>query len=348
MTIFDYFKASVIAVYYNQRMEDREPFLGEYFFPNDKQIGLTLEWIKGANSTPVMLNISNFDADPTYRDFGGFETQSTNMPLWREGYLLKEKDRQLLLQVMSSQNFSVVETLISKIYNEIADLVESASVSREVLRWQLLQTGKIVLNSNGVALNYDYSLNAKQKVKPTVAWTTFATSTPFEDLEQWASETETRTGTRPSLAIMTTNTFNLIKKSASVKTLFKDYGLGVPSKERITDYISTELKLSVVIYDKKYAKKKGATATNYLADNTVILTPDVALGKTMFGTTPEEADLLYSNVANVDIVDTGVAITSVTHTTPVKIETIVSQVCLPTFEGADLITIATVNTSASA
>lgn len=345
MNIFDYFKAQVIAVYYNQRMEDRDPFLGEYFFPNDKQIGLTLEWIKGANSTPVMLNISNFDADPTYRDFGGFETMSTNMPLWREGYLLKEKDRQQLLQVMSSQNVSVVETLLGKIYNEIADLVESASVSREVLRWQLLTTGKIVLNSNGVALNYDYALTTNQKVKPTVAWTTSATATPFEDLEQWASDTETRTGSRPTLAIMNTNTFNLIKKATGVKTLFKDYALGVPTKERIMDYISTELKLNVVIYDKKYATKKGAPATNYLADNLVILTPDVQLGKTMFGTTPEEADLLYSNVANVDIVDTGVAITSITHPTPVKIETLVSQVCLPTFEGADLITIATVNST---
>lgn len=342
MTIFDYFKAQVIAVYYNERNEDREPFLLEYFFPNDKQLGLELSWIKGANSTPVLLNVSNFDADPTYRDFGGFEQLSTNMPLWREGYLLKEKDRQNLLQVMSSANVAVVETLLGKIYNEIADLVESASVSREYMRWQLMKTGKIAMNSNGVKLDYDYSLGANQKVAPTVLWSVSATATPFEDLEKWATDAEARTGTRPTIAIMNSYTFNLIKKAKSVQDTFKSYQLGVPSKSRIIDYIQTELQLEIVIYDKKYSSKRGATAVNYLDNNLVILTPDVALGKTMFGTTPEEADLLYSNVANVDIVDTGVAITSVTHTTPVKIETIVSQVCLPTFEGADLIVIATV------
>ena len=37
--------------------------------------------------------------------------------------------------------------------------------------------------------------------------------------------------------------------------------------------------------------------------------PDGNLGKTWFGTTPEESDLMASAVANVRITDTGVAVT---------------------------------------
>ena len=41
------------------------------------------------------------------------------------------------------------------------------------------------------------------------------------------------------------------------------------------------------------------------------------------------------NAANVSIVDTGVAITTTQVVDPVNVETIVSQICLPSFEAAD-------------
>ena len=63
--------------------------------------------------------------------------------------------------------------------------------------------------------------------------------------------------------------------------------------------------------------------------------PDGHLGKTWFGTTPAESDLMVGNVANVSITDTGVAVTTVTKADPVQVETIVSMICLPSFEAAD-------------
>ena len=65
------------------------------------------------------------------------------------------------------------------------------------------------------------------------------------------------------------------------------------------------------------------------------LIPDGTLGNTWFGTTPEESDLLTSGVANVSIVDTGVAITTVTETDPVNVNTKVTMICLPDFPTAD-------------
>ena len=59
------------------------------------------------------------------------------------------------------------------------------------------------------------------------------------------------------------------------------------------------------------------------------------LGKTWFGTTPAESDLMSGSVANVSITDTGVAVTTVQKADPVQVETIVSMICLPSFEAAD-------------
>ena len=347
MTIFDYFKANVIAVYYEDKLnaENRAPFLMEYFFPNDKQIGLDLSWIKANSSTPVMLKVSNFDADPTYRDFGGFEKMQTELAFFREGYLIKEKDRQELLRIYSSSNLAGLEELLGRIYDEIFDLIQSASVTREVMRWDLVTTGAIKMTSNGVNLDYDYSLKQEQFVFPSVVWSN-ASATPISDLLDWKDDAEERHGENIAYVIMNPKDFKKIVNAQSTKTLFEKQYLGVPEKDSVLKYLQ-DRDVNIVLYKKQYAKKKGAAKQYYLPEGKIIMLPDLKLGKTMFGTTPEEADLLYSNVADVSLVDTGVAITSITHPTPVKIETIVSQVVLPTLQGADYITVADV-TKASA
>ena len=72
-----------------------------------------------------------------------------------------------------------------------------------------------------------------------------------------------------------------------------------------------------------------------MPENTFVMFPDGDLGKTWFGTTPAESDLMSGSVANVSITDTGVAVTTVQKADPVQVETIVSMICLPSFEAAD-------------
>lgn len=71
--------------------------------------------------------------------------------------------------------------------------------------------------------------------------------------------------------------------------------------------------------------------------------PEGNLGNTWYGTTPEEADLMSGGTAaEVQIVDTGVAITTIKEPHPVNVETIVSEIVLPSFETIDNIYIAKV------
>ena len=44
---------------------------------------------------------------------------------------------------------------------------------------------------------------------------------------------------------------------------------------------------------------------------------------------------MTGSVANVSITDTGVSVTTVQKADPVQVETIVSMICLPSFEAAD-------------
>ena len=74
----------------------------------------------------------------------------------------------------------------------------------------------------------------------------------------------------------------------------------------------------------------------YYPDGYVTLLPAHPLGNTWYGTTPEEFDLMSGNVAaSVSIVNTGVAVTTIKEAHPVNVQTIVSEIVLPSFEKMD-------------
>lgn len=95
-----------------------------------------------------------------------------------------------------------------------------------------------------------------------------------------------------------------------------------------------ELEIEVVVNDKRYVDDSGNTV-KYIPTETFVMFPDGDLGNTWFGTTPAESDLMAGSAANVSITDTGVAVTTVQKVDPVQVETIVSMICLPSFEMAD-------------
>ena len=111
----------------------------------------------------------------------------------------------------------------------------------------------------------------------------------------------------------------------------------------LQQYFINKLGLSITIYNKKYALTVNGASQQFFPDNVFTLLPDGKLGTTYFGTTPEEADLMTgASQAQVQIVNTGVAITSYKKVHPVNVETIVSAIILPSFEMADSVLIATV------
>jgi hypothetical protein len=98
----------------------------------------------------------------------------------------------------------------------------------------------------------------------------------------------------------------------------------------------------VAVYNKKYKNGAGATI-QFFPDNTFTLIPGGNLGNTYFGTTPEESDLMAgATTAQVQIVNTGIAVTTWKEVDPVNVLTKVSEIVLPSFEAIDQVFIATV------
>lgn len=345
-TIFDLINAKEIATYYEENGSNRIPYLGETLFPARKQLGLDLSWIKGFNGLPVSLKPSEFDAKATLRDRIGMDKIETEMPFFREAMRVGEKERQELLKLMSSSNAQYYMPVINRIYDDATNLVNGARVISERMKMQLLSTGKISIAANRQDYDYDYKMptSHQETLTGTAQWSD-PDSNPIDDIRTWQDRVEDDTGVRPARAVCTRKTWNYLISNKTIRLDMNPAGGQniILTDSMLQQYLATKLGLSVAVYNKKFALEVGGAAQLFYPDDYFTLLPDGTLGNLYYGTTPEEADLMSGGTsAEVQIVNTGVAITTIKEPHPVNVETIVSQICLPSFETIDTIFIAKV------
>ena len=335
--IYDTVTASNIVGYWNARQQQVDSFIGEKFFPARKQLGLKLALVKGSAGLPVVLKPSAFDTKATLRERMNVTLDEQEMPFFKESLLVKEQDRQQLNVIAQTGNQALIDTVVSGIFDDTATLLSGAHARLEAMRMQVLATGKIGVISNGVAQDFDYHVDPDHKGTVTTAWTDPEKSTPLADIEAAVSALE-NLGSTPEIIILNSKTLSQIKNAKSTIALIKPTTPDASSvkKSELFDYLESELGLTVVVKNQTYKDADGIVK-KYYPDGHITLAPNTQLGETVFGTTPEESDLLGGSVtnANVEIVDAGIAVTTTTKTDPVNVETKVSMIALPSFKNLD-------------
>jgi len=351
-TIFDLVNAREIAQFWTESASNRIPYLGATLFPAQKQLGLDLSWIKGSQGLPVGLTPSAFDTKATLRDRIGIKRVETEMPFFREAMRIGEKDRQEINKLLAASNRALLEPILNRIFDDAGNLIAGAEVQAERMRMQLLSTGKISIvageGATRIAYDYDYKLPAGHKKDLTTVandkWSSTATATPVQDIQEWQDIVEEDTGIRPTRAICTRKTWNYLLANTSIKVDMNPLGGQniILTDSMLRQYLLSKLDLTVAVYNKKYMSASGESHLFY-PDDMFTLIPAGTLGNTYYGTTPEESDLMSGNTdAEVQIVDTGVAVTTIKEPHPVNVQTIVSAIMLPSFESIDAILIAKV------
>lgn len=342
-TIYEYVNATEVATYVRSIIGSRAPYLGEELFPIKKQIGLDLTWIKGNNGLPVILTPTSFDSKANIRDRKGIKGIETEMPFFREGIKLGEKDRQEINKVINSGNSKYIEPLISKFYDDVVDLVKSADVSMEAMRMQLLTEGKVVFNANRIQLDYDYNfdVNHKESLLESASWSKFTTANPVLDIQRWKAKIKQDTGKVTTRAICNTKTWGYLMLNDSIRKDINTNGNVILTDAVLKNYFKAKLDLVIEVYDEMY-KDDSNIAKPFFADNIFTLLPGEDLGSSWYGTTPEESDLMAGSEAEVELIKDAVAITTIKETHPVNVLTLVSSIMLPSFENINSIFIAKV------
>lgn len=349
-SIYEIFESKAIASYWtdiNVNMQD--PMIGTKFFPVSKQTGLNLAWIKGRNNLPVALQPSAFDTKAPLRDRIGVSELSTEMPFFREAMRIGEKDRQDI-ETLLAKGEQFAQPTILRIFDDTKNLVDGALVQAERMRMSLLYGGAINIvataeNGRDVAYAYNYDADgtwaASNKVEllTTAKWTlaNAATSDPINDLLNAIEIMKETKGVTPVEVLMNTTTLKGMLTSASIKKAINPLGATsmILTRAQTLQFVEQETGLRITVYDKMFKDEQGVDRKFY-PDGYVTLLPSYALGNTWYGTTPEEFDLMSGNAnASVSVVNTGVAITTIKEPHPVNVQTIVSEIVLPSFERMD-------------
>ena len=341
-TIFDVVTAENISAYWENMTQNRAPYVGEQLFPSVKKLGLNLDWLNGNSGVPVVLNLSAFDAQAIPRARQGFSVTRAQMPYFKESLYIDEELRQQLNIAIEGGSDAYVNTIMQKIFNDNAQLIESARVQRERMRMALLTTGAISMTSNGQSVSYDYGVPSGHKKTAAASWKTSSTDI-IADIYAWQQTILEDTGVKPTRAICNSTVWNALRNNTNIRNTIFVYSNGVStvSDAALKSLLAEQLELSVYVNDRLYKNESG-TNTKFVPDDTFVLFPAGELGNTYFGTTPEESDLQTGSAANVAIVDTGVAVTTMKKLDPVNVETKVSMITLPSFEASNQILIADV------
>lgn len=346
MDLSNLFTPQSIALRWTEAASNRIPYLGESLFPVRKQAGLDLSFIIGSKGVPISLMPSAFDAKATFRDRIGVSKLETEMPFFREGMKIKERDRQEILKAQDSNSPYVMDVL-SRVYDDANELIDGALVAAERERMQLLfpASGEVGITIAANGVDYTYEYDALDVWKGTnyfaltegARWNQTSTADPFKDIDTARQAVLGKTGSNIAYAIMNSATFNLLMNVNAVKNRFitsSGVTYAYPSRSEIRKVVEDTAEVRIIIYDKQY-RNENKVAAKFCPDDYVALIPEGALGNTVYGTTPEEADLMGKGVADVALVNQGIAVTKETTVNPVNVNTFVSQIVLPSYERMD-------------
>lgn len=335
MSIYDLLTSARLASYWELYTQDLEPYMLEELFPNEQKLGLTIEWLKGSNGIPKVLKLSAYDVEAIPRQRIGFDHYMAQMPFFKESKFIDETLRQQLNMVLESGQQAYIDVIMNRIFADEMELLQAAAAQRERMRAMILTTGILSVESNGQRYDYDYGMPEDHKVTVTKSWSD-PEADIIGDIRAGIDKIVEDTGVTPTRAVTSSKVIGYMRVNKMIKDtiLVLTDGSGYVSDNKILAYISDELGIEVVKNDKRYIDEKGKQQ-RYIDNDIFVMFPSGRLGTTWFGTTPEQSDLMASSVANVSIVDEGVAVTTMQKADPVNVETKVTMICMPDFPTAD-------------
>lgn len=326
-----------VVKYWEETRKDRPPFKSEMFFPRRKQLGLNFSFIKGKGGLPIALVASNFDVDVLYRDRIGVEETLGELPFFKEAYKITEKLRQDIITTRDEYR----SYLLTNVFDGTNDLIDGAEVTPNIMRNQLLSLGTIAISENGVAKEYNYGFDQSKQLKTvTTSWTD-AGADPIADILKYKREYKNLTHMEAKYLYANESLMDQLLTNAKIVEHFNK--LPVPeyaTLEKVTAYIESVTGLMIVLDNAEYISARDTTKTPkyYYPENRFTLLGTLDLGETLYGTTPEEIDLMNSSAVNsCRVINTGVAITSWDEVDPVHTIIKASEVVAPTCPNIDKI-----------
>lgn len=344
----DYINSKNIALYIKEL--PAEQTIDKALFPDKKVSGTKLEMAKGAKKKPIALRMSTFDAATKMRALSADLTvKSTEIPFFKEGMGIDETTRRDLQNAVGANNENFVNALLGEVFENYSNLIDGANIIAKKMRSSVIQNGLLNFTSKDGDIVVDYGVpsNHREVLTGTDKWTN-PDADIIGDIQAMQKAITNDQYAKPKTLLLTENTFDstfLVNKA--ITNHIKNSNLNtslILSQANYIQFVKEVLQLTVVfLEDATYIPAEGADPVQYYTDGKVTLMSGTTLGKTVYGTTPEEFDK-QSGTSKLDtyIVDKGIAVTTMVKEDPVTVDTKVSVMPIVSFDRADEVFFATV------
>lgn len=331
------FSPQAILNYVKNR--EQTPMLGDILFPETKIEGLDFKMIKGANNLPVSASIHGFDTETEIGSRDGISYSVEELALIKRKIKMDEK---LIIQLNFPRSTQEETQAINQIYNDVDNMVNSVKTRIEAMRMEVITTGKLNINENGVKTSIDYGTPKVQQ--STTDWTS-TDAKILEDIYNWTDKVVQNVGCTPTRAVTSKSVLNLLLTNMAIrKAVFGINADKLLTKDMLNQLLSSMDLPEVATYDSQYRTQGNDgkyVVKRYFEDGKFVLLPEGKLGDTIYGLTAEEIELRGKSDTKIESFGNIVAEIYSTKD-PVARWTKAVATCLPSFPYADQIYIAKV------
>lgn len=328
--ITDLFTQNEVLNYVRNR--EYKPLLGETLFPERKTPSLKFDQLRGGSRIPIAATVHAFD---TESEIGSRQAskETLELTLIKRKIQLKEED---IIALENPRNQAEQDYLVGQVYNDIDVLVAGVRARIEAMRMEVLSSGKITVNENGLNMSVDYHVPTahQEALAGTNVWTD-ASADPLADIERWIDALDTT----PTRALTSRKVYRALATHPKIiAAIFgKDSGR-VVSQGDLDAFMETHGYPVIRTYDEKYKiqNENGSYATKkYFAENRFVMFNDDLLGETLYGPTAEETRLTRDSSVDTSLVGNVLATVYDETRDPVGTWTKAVATALPSFAAAD-------------
>lgn len=238
--------------------------------------------------------------------------------------------------------------IISAIYDDARAVLRAIQVRLELARGEVLNTGKLVLNENGVVATVDYGRSAGHNVvlTGTNLWTDTANSKPITNLRTWRQTYLDDTGVEPGAVLMSDAAINNLYLNAEVRNLTANLITGAApnlvTKAHLQSILDNFNLPPIVPFNEKF--RVAGSATPVIPSNRIVMVPPTSepLGHTLYGVTATAMHLATVGRLVASAMPGIVAVVTGGNGIPVRTATEADALSIPLLANPDLTFAATV------
>jgi len=300
--------------------DEQNQFDLERFLPDNPVDDIEYRTATGNGGLARVAKFRSFDAESPIGSRRGISDLRGSLPPISEKIRLGEHDR---LQLRNAD-----AAIKNAILDDGVEQAQKIQARAEVARGQLLMTGKVTIEENGLVLEADFERKASHSPTAGTLWNV-AGSTPIDDLLAWRDVYRATNGIRPGSMLISAAVEAVLLRHEQVRAMTLPAGATtqIVTVSALQELLRSLSLPSYEVYEAQVADDDD-NALDILDPQRILFLPPAGrkIGETVWGVTAEAMDARYQID---ETIRPGIVVGSYSDNDPVAQWTKASAIMLP-------------------